>query len=119
MRGGAVENPQNHEGVGPTGGHIPLPLLSMPSFTDVGDYLERNRLESELSELVATCVEDEIPQPLPHLADAFRERAREVAVDWDYHRLTDELRQLIAEKKGAGALFSGLGPRVGWITCGG
>ena len=77
----------------------------MPSYTDVGSYLETNQLESELSEAVAACVDDEIPQPLPYLSDALRQRAAEVAVDWDYNALTDEIRRLIAEKKGAGALF--------------
>ena len=44
----------------------------MPSYTDVSEYLETNKLESELSEAVAACVDDEIPQPLPHIADLLR-----------------------------------------------
>ena len=41
----------------------------MPSYTDVGVYLDTYRLESELSDAVASCVEDELPQPLGYLSD--------------------------------------------------
>ena len=36
----------------------------MPSYTDVGVYLDDNKLEVELSDAVAECVEEETPQPL-------------------------------------------------------
>ena len=66
----------------------------MPSYSDVGVYLEDNKLESHLSEAVAVCVEEEIPQPLAALAEDLGERAKEAAVGFDYGALTEELRHL-------------------------
>ena len=70
----------------------------MPAFNEVNDYLEANSLESELSECVAACVDAQAPQPLAVLAAALAKRAAEVAVDWNYQKLTSELRALVAEK---------------------
>ena len=77
----------------------------MPSFSDVGDYLENHRLESHLSLCVALCVEEEEPQPLWALADAFGERAREAAVDFDFHALKAELRALVSDRPEHGPML--------------
>jgi NAD(P)H-flavin reductase len=77
----------------------------MPSYNDVGVYLEDNHLESHLSEAVALCVEEEIPQPLSALAEDLSERAKEAAVGFDYGALTAELRQLCKEQPERAALF--------------
>ena len=69
----------------------------MPSFSDVGTYLETHRLEAELSDAVAICVEEETPQPLAAIADRLRTRGAEMAVDWDFGALTADLRTLIAK----------------------
>lgn len=76
----------------------------MPSFTDVGEYLEANQLEQILSDAVVDCVEDERPQPLLAIADRLYERAAALAVDWDYVKLTADVRQLI-EREQCGPLF--------------
>lgn len=67
----------------------------MPSFSDVGAYLEDNALEQILSDVVADCVEEERPQPLAAIADRLYAQAAELAIDWDYAGLTEELRELI------------------------
>jgi hypothetical protein len=71
----------------------------LPSFNDVGDYLDTHRLESELSDAVALCVEDETPQPYPAIADRLLYRGAEMAVAWDYGALCADLRALIKERR--------------------
>lgn len=71
----------------------------MPTYTDVGQYLEANNLEAELSDAVAVCVEDEVPQPLAHIADRLKARAGEACVNWDYGALNADLRALVKEQR--------------------
>ena len=76
-------------------------IAIMPSFAEVGDYLDSTNLEAELSNCVAECVEDERPQPLFAIAEALMARAAALAVDWDYEGLTADVRELI-EREGCG-----------------
>ena len=71
----------------------------MPSYTDVGVYLDDNKLEVELSDAVAECVEEETPQPLRAIGERLRERGEQMALDFDYGALTDELRKLIQTER--------------------
>ena len=71
----------------------------MPSFADVGSYLDANRLEEELSEAVAELVEEERPQPLAALAERLLELAAATSLDWDYVQLTASVRALIDESQ--------------------
>ena len=71
----------------------------MPSFADVGNYLDETRLEAELSDAVAQCVEEERPQPLAAIADRLYERAAAIAVDWDFAALAADVRELIRNER--------------------
>ena len=97
----------------------------MPSFTDVGSYLDTHSLESELSDAVAECVEDETPQPLPWIAERLMRRGADAAVDWDFGALTADLRSLLASQRcgprllqlsfhDACAYSAALHPHPGW-----
>ena len=76
----------------------------MPSYNDVGAYLDSTNLEHELSEAVADCVAEETPQPLAAIADRLHERAAATAIEWDFAALTADLAALIAQEH-CGPLF--------------
>ena len=79
-------------------------IRHMPSYNDVGAYLDSTNLEHELSEAVADCVEQETPQPLAAIADRLHERAVATAIEWDFGALTADLAALIAQEH-CGPLF--------------
>ena len=72
---------------------------------DVGAYLEQNQLESHLSEVVAECVENEMPQPLGFMTEQLKIVVGQAAIDFDYRALQSGLRSLVAEKPECGPVL--------------
>ncbi|KAL1504311.1 hypothetical protein AB1Y20_010718 [Prymnesium parvum] len=67
----------------------------MPSLAQVTAYLQAHQLERHLSELVALCVDESVPQPLARIAAELAARASDRSVEFDYVALVADLKQLL------------------------
>ena len=69
----------------------------MSDLEGVTSYLATHQLEEILSDAVARCVDDAVPQPLARIAKDCAQQAAERVLDFDYVALVTELTALIHE----------------------